>query len=643
MRHGPLTDGVDALTGTAGNDTFIGDSDTISAADNIEGGTGTDRANLFLDGADESLNAVSVEQLFIQASNAGRVFTAANVSGATEVWNNASSSDLTVSSLSEIATVGAIGGDGTDTYSVEFADALASGVADSLDVALTDDADLAALAVGGATAANEFETINVSNSGDSALGDLTDSQGTDLAGLETLNISGEGSLEITAQLGDGQDLTVDASSGSVDTELTLGAGDDTFTGGAGDDDVTIGAGDDTFTGGEGDDTVSFAGNLTDDDSADGGEGTDTVGLTEGGDLTTATGAVLTNFETLDIGGADNQSAGAAFDLDNLDGITTLQVSAALNGVGAGVTTEVDNLDEGASILLNAAVGDEAADTLAVTQSGAGAGSPNDTIDVAIEGAAAIDTTGVLSIADVETVNLSSSKLTATGTVGHTVANLTAEQATSVVVQDGTANLTIEETGTESLVLFDATNATQDVSLTTTDDLSGVTGGQAFKFGSGDDTLNVSGATLTDSTIIEGGDGNDTITVGADATKETFVYTAASNATIEDATADVESITGFDNSGAGGTDDVIDLTAFGFSGAEVAAVLTKAGTTYVNEDTADFFNDGGTDRAVAVIDDATNQFAYVDVDGNGDLDVETDMVIQLVGNSVTLDTNDFAFA
>ena len=42
-----LTTGIDALTGTAANDTFIGDNATTSAADTIVGGGGTDTLRLF--------------------------------------------------------------------------------------------------------------------------------------------------------------------------------------------------------------------------------------------------------------------------------------------------------------------------------------------------------------------------------------------------------------------------------------------------------------------------------------------------------------------------------------------------------------------------------------------------------------------
>jgi S-layer protein len=42
-----LTTGIDALTGTVGNDTFIGDTPTVTAADSLNGGAGTDTFRYF--------------------------------------------------------------------------------------------------------------------------------------------------------------------------------------------------------------------------------------------------------------------------------------------------------------------------------------------------------------------------------------------------------------------------------------------------------------------------------------------------------------------------------------------------------------------------------------------------------------------
>lgn len=101
-----LTNNVDALNGTTGNDTFIAGTAQIQAADVINGGAGTDTAKLYLDAGNAGLNASNVEIFNVQASGGARAFNATNVTGAEQIWSAGSTSALTIDGLKNNVTLG---------------------------------------------------------------------------------------------------------------------------------------------------------------------------------------------------------------------------------------------------------------------------------------------------------------------------------------------------------------------------------------------------------------------------------------------------------------------------------------------------------------------------------------------------------
>jgi hypothetical protein len=151
----------------------------------------------------------------------------------------------------------------------------------------------------------------------------------------------------------------------------------------------------------------------------------------------------------------------------------------------------------------------------------------------------------------------------------------------------------------------------------------------------DDTFDAGGGNDT----LTGRGGGDTLTGGSG--DDRFVYKNASDSTL--AAHDV--ITDFV---AGSPDDEIDLIAFLFSGtpADDAIIETLVGP-FTASGVTDFFDDGGTDRAVAVEYDGDNARVYVDADKNGDFGTATDVVIELDSalaiTNGALELTDFIFA
>ena len=139
-----------------------------------------------------------------------------------------------------------------------------------------------------------------------------------------------------------------------------------------------------------------------------------------------------------------------------------------------------------------------------------------------------------------------------------------------------------------------------------DILNGGTGADTLNGGAGDDTLN-------------GGTGADTLNGGAG--DDRHVYAAASDSTLSA----MDTINGFT---AGGTDDEIDLDTFDFTSAAAAAIIETSVGAFTAANVVDFFNDAGTDRAVAAEYFGGNAQVYVDANKDGNFTVADDLVIRV---------------
>ena len=575
----------------------------------------------------------NVEILSAQALNGNATVNLINATGVQQIVNDRSTSNLTVDNTQELATVAANGLTGQN-YTVNFKDTLVAGTADAVSVVL-DNATVGTLKVGGQTAGG-FETVNLTAKAGKSEVTTLDSNFTTNTGTKAINIDGAGSVRLRDIAGTVTTIDASKSTGGVDVHIDAGTA------------LAV-----TFTGGAGDDQIRMEDTLTTQDVIDGGAGRDTIHVTNGAHL--VAGLQVKNIEQLDIAVGTG-----TYNMDRLAGIDTLVVSNTLNGA-----TVVDNLAKGAKIVLggeNTVADLIGAGDLTVNVKDSGAGSANDVIAINVNSKVGV-TTAVgsdLNIANIETVNITASS--ANAGVTHNFAgavNLT--HALTINVTADTAGLTLGNLDALALVDFNASASTKAVSITTGADTFTAAAGTAFKFGAGNDTLNLTGATGgntandADATkgydfVINGGKGGDSITlaVAAATNKDLLVYAAGDSlAGVSNGANNFDTITNFDVA-----NDKIDLKAFGFSGTTIADLAVGAVNTVdvaslmVNAASqANFFGAGANQRAIVYVDLGADSALYIDSNKDGSFQAGTDVVIKLAGiaDQTGLTAADFVFA
>jgi hypothetical protein len=304
-----LTTAVDNFTGTDGDDTFIGENSTINPADRINGVEGTDSFDATLTGGTESLHSTNVEIFNLQALSGSPVFNMINVTGATEIWSDNSTSNLTVTNVQEKALVGVNGGDGSDDFTVEFETTAVSG---ALDVELNN-ANIEDLQADDG-AGTGFETVNVAVTGENDLTELW--SGGD---IKTLNISGTGSLYINNAINSDIEL-VDATGNSGGVDLNFDNSSDV-----------------KVLGGSGDDYLYFDNNFDDDDDVNGGAGRDTLAIWRQQQVTD--NSKIANIEILEVDGFFG-----TLDAENVGGLDTVKVTDFLG------TATIDSFTSGGTVI-----------------------------------------------------------------------------------------------------------------------------------------------------------------------------------------------------------------------------------------------------------------------------------------------------
>lgn len=513
-----LTVGTDTLTGTAGNDTFVGgvtlapgtstEVNTLNDGDTLDGGAGVDtlQATLTTTGTNTTTPTLkSIENVEARFLVTGETLSLANATGVEKV-----SVVNTGVAASTIAGVGAVqnfvvsGHSGANGNTVTFD----GGTATKLNATFTN------VGAVSATAAKEINvnfddnvfteaTIAISNSnvnlqstaaGDNDVKTMTVvATGTNelkltsgASSLETLTVSGEGSLDVsetattalktvtsTAKGG----VTINATAGVLET-VTTGDGKDSITAvGANVKNITTGAGDDTVSIitsalgatavinlGAGDDKLTLSAAPTAGASIDAGEGTDTLSL---GVALAANDALskdakfagqISGFEKLEL----TTAATKTVDLANLDNI-----SYVVGGDLAGVT--LANLASGGTLELTAA------GTGTVTANVKDAATGTADVFNLIGKSTASRTLGTVAVAGVETVNLtltdSNTTTAPAGTVEHTLA--LADVAVKTITVGGNAGLVLTTAGATAVTSFDASASTV-ASTTAGADAKGVT-------------------------------------------------------------------------------------------------------------------------------------------------------------------------
>lgn len=679
---GPLTNltaNADALIGTSGNDTFIGAtsataaSNTYSAADNINGGSGTDTLNVTLAGAAAGPAIVqNVEIINVRGTDAAvanNTFNAGSVTGATQFWSDNSTGPTAITGIQAAATLGVRGGSNTVQSFVYRDTVIASAATAGSQAIALDGADVARLRIGTATAGgNEFTTLNVDVTGANriraAAVDLNGDADTLDAGeavgnsilttdnnafdaTTTINVTGAGSLRIDGALA-ATVTTINAGTNAGGVRLTLaaGSGDVAFTGGAGGDRLDVGA------------------SLTATDTINGGAGTDRIIISDADTITATAGARVTNFEVLEASAAD----GTAYNVARIAGITSL-----IDSHTGGGTLTFDAVTKAQGLTIN---GDAPAATT-VNFSDAGPGGTDAytvTLDNGNDNANGVDVTtllvnnidnltinsigganpaaeasvGLAGNTDLNTVTVTGGNATLVTTGAIAADTIDANAATGRISVDASANTAAMSITGGSAAAGDLLWATANGDVVNagagTDTVVGGVGGDVLNGGLGNDIILVgnvadvdaSGATnFADVVAITGIAGN---SAGNDTAQDRVVFNSALGAT------NVDTIVGFD-AVAGATQDLIVIDDEIFVG-----IGTGTGSASSGGATLARYGEGATLADAIVAGPATGAAIYAVTNGaNVDLFFDADgsgsgaavQFANLVGVTLAnLDASDF---
>jgi hypothetical protein len=405
-----LTAGTDTTTGTANNDTIDGvvsaltADNTLNPTDVIDGGEGTDTANVVLNtnfaGFSTAGSLKNVETVNLTSSSIARTFDASGITGVESY--NIDASTAAVSQLTDLAATVAVNlsNQASGTFSTAFATGAAelTGTADVMALGLTNVGvveDPATTVVEEKTVAitlNDIETANVNATG----ANVVSFGGTD---LKTLNVTGDGSIKISAVPTSLTVFDASAVAGNVDADLT--ATTSTLT------TVATGSGDDTLTF----NTADAAANAT----LSGGAGADTL------ELSSAGGTVrygLTGFETVALG-----TVGAAV---TFSGANTADIAKVTTQ--SGVTAAVSHVNMGAGALTIEAKG-ATVDAGDISADGTGAL----TVDYSADAASVAAKTAQNGLADFTAANASSLTVNVGEYTDTSGSDITAAKATSVIL------------------------------------------------------------------------------------------------------------------------------------------------------------------------------------------------------------------
>lgn len=488
----------------------------------------------------------------------------------------------------------------------------------------------------------------------------------------------------TISTGDGNDtITTGALVAGKTFTIDAGAGNDTI-------DLTgaTAAAIVNLTAGDGDDIVKLDVNLNVLDAKstiDGGAGTNTIGIADGADLTSATVKLLSNFQVLDITGGTG-----TYDVSLLAGANTISATGSdftgnvtLNNVLASTVTNITSakatdLSITKTLTFTPKDASGSADVItvnlkAVDGDNNGTAKGNITLanikltnDAAGKG---VETLRIVSTATPDADNPATTgtdeslKVTAytntitkvEGTSNTTTLDIQADAKLVITTVDAslTGLSTIKVAGAGDFVITNALNA---ATLLTSVNASGSTGAVTIDASNNTKAINYVGSDGVDTFtagkaggVIYTGKGADVIDLtassgsGNGSVRDTFVLKATTDSQLTDTNKDgkitLGADTGFDTikkfeTGGATTNDIIDLTNLGFTGAQrgVVDVSSKVAATTDLTSVANLFNDPAGNRGVAFYDDGADTYVFVDVNKDGNFNAANDIVVKLVGVS-----------
>ncbi len=404
----------------------------------------------------------------------------------------------------------------------------------------------ASITDGEAAGDDGFTTVAINATGaDSTVADLV------VADATTITVAGDKKATFTTNTGFGSvtSITVTNSAGaSFGTALGTGV---TFTGGAGADTITLSnAFTKAITMGAGDDTVTYAGAAGTGGSVAAGDGTDTIVMTaaqaDAADADATFNTKFTGFEVLDV------ATGAGATTINLAGVNAVNNVVTRGAVGA---LQLDGFTSGGKLTLDAAVGGGGSYVANVTNAVL---TPSDTFNLALSNAGAATVAfGSVTLAGIETVNISTVDAGTASAASIDTATLVATAAKTVVVT-GNNGLTLTNTGNTAITSFDAsgvvgnstatavdtaanlavTFTSANVTTTATVTITGGAGNDVLTGAAAKDTIN--GGAGNDA--VAGGTGIDNITVGVG--RDAVVIGSLAGTSTDSGTAAFDVVTGF---------------------------------------------------------------------------------------------------
>lgn len=356
--------------------------------------------------------------------------------------------------------------------------------------------------------------------------------------------------------------TVDTAKAAVTADIPPVAGE-TFTLTTGVDSILGTAGDDTFTANAG--TNSINGTLQDTfqsvDTIGAGEGTDTLNAQLGSNGAATFAGTIADVENVNL----TVFTGSTFNMANVSGAKTVTSNGS---VGALAITNVGNvIDLGISnskanvtmTYLDAAV-QGTTDSMALNLSGANGTTAAQTVTVNNTAAGTIETLTVNSTGSASSIAVAGTAFNATTTL-----NVTGDQ-----------NVTMTTAGMAALTSVDASAATGNVSV----NITPATGNVVAKGGAGDDTFTL--AALTSSDSFDGGAGTDTFASALTGTVTGVVALAnvetvklSTNATASMSMAGAASLSTIK---IGGTNDANVITLNSIAATAATVEFNGAGTT-----------------------------------------------------------------
>ena len=502
--------GSDSIYGSASN---VANTNTFTAGDNIDGGAGKDSLFLTLDGGSlgvmPAASIKNVENFFIRNVSgvpAVTTFDFANVAGEEQVWNDRSTSGVTVTNLAAGTTVG-VKGNGTVTAATTASYVAAASAANivvdggtatgSGALTVENGAGLTAATIASTGAANTLGGIafgpvgnadNIKTVTIDATTNLTTGGITGVAADTTITVKGAGAVNLGAVANNVKEVNAADNAGGV----TLTMNNVATT---------------KYVGSTGNDVITTGGVALTTGSVDAGAGTaDRLVVAVNTDVDTkAKGDKYAGFEVLQV---NNHAAGNIVNVENLatnNSITAIRIDDGANATG------VTNLNATQAANVTIVNGNSAGGAITIGVKGAETAGQTDTVKASLltttlpaNTANPINLTGI-TLAGVEKLELTGNG-TVAGTTGAVTLTTTAATALDSIKLANVANgnsITIAAGQTGTNLNVDVTgsgNTTVDAMLYNTTTGATITGG------AGNDQL--FGSQRAD--IIKGGAGDDLI-------------------------------------------------------------------------------------------------------------------------------------